>query len=232
MRSSSLKADAQRKPRLHALIAGGSPQPCYVSLSSVPCRARLHPRVGQSLVERGSYLVNAVDGLRRLPHAARARRLRHGQALLRRLADLGREGLHGQGLEHHARPRNRDRRVERGGSEAPDGQGVRPNGVPIAPQHPYAFYKILTPRDLDAIAALHPLGGPGEERGAAACIQSGDASALHTRRGEAVRRGGAGRSGQARFLPRHHRALHGSAIRAVRTGPRTSRAGTARAATR
>jgi mono/diheme cytochrome c family protein len=30
---------------------------------------------------------------------------------------------------------------------------VRPNGVPVAPQMPYAFYKILTPRDLDAIAA-------------------------------------------------------------------------------
>jgi mono/diheme cytochrome c family protein len=32
-------------------------------------------------------------------------------------------------------------------------EGVRPNGVPVAPQMPYAFYKILTPRDLDAIAA-------------------------------------------------------------------------------
>lgn len=31
-------------------------------------------------------------------------------------------------------------------------QGLRPNGVPVAPQMPYAFYKILTPGDLDAIA--------------------------------------------------------------------------------
>src|SRR3954471_20164878 len=30
--------------------------------------------------------------------------------------------------------------------------GVRPNGVPVAPQMPYGFYRILTPRDLDAIA--------------------------------------------------------------------------------
>jgi mono/diheme cytochrome c family protein len=30
--------------------------------------------------------------------------------------------------------------------------GVRPNGVPVAPQMPYGFYKILTPGDLDAIA--------------------------------------------------------------------------------
>jgi mono/diheme cytochrome c family protein len=32
-------------------------------------------------------------------------------------------------------------------------EGVRPNGVPIAPQMPYAFYKIMTPGDLDAVAA-------------------------------------------------------------------------------
>jgi mono/diheme cytochrome c family protein len=32
-------------------------------------------------------------------------------------------------------------------------EGVRPNGTPLAPQMPYPFYKILTPRDLDAVAA-------------------------------------------------------------------------------
>jgi len=32
-------------------------------------------------------------------------------------------------------------------------EGKRPNGVPVAPQMPYGFYKILTPGDLDAIAA-------------------------------------------------------------------------------
>jgi mono/diheme cytochrome c family protein len=31
--------------------------------------------------------------------------------------------------------------------------GVRPNGVPLAPQMPFAFYKILTARDVDAVAA-------------------------------------------------------------------------------
>jgi mono/diheme cytochrome c family protein len=31
--------------------------------------------------------------------------------------------------------------------------GKRPNGVPVAPQMPYGFYKILTPGDLDAIVA-------------------------------------------------------------------------------
>jgi mono/diheme cytochrome c family protein len=32
-------------------------------------------------------------------------------------------------------------------------QGMRPNGVPVVHQMPYPFYKILTPRDLDAVAA-------------------------------------------------------------------------------
>jgi Cytochrome c len=31
-------------------------------------------------------------------------------------------------------------------------EGVRPSGVPLAPQMPFAFYKILAPRDLDAVA--------------------------------------------------------------------------------
>jgi mono/diheme cytochrome c family protein len=32
-------------------------------------------------------------------------------------------------------------------------QGVRPNGTALAPIMPFAFYKILTPRDLDAVVA-------------------------------------------------------------------------------
>ena len=32
-------------------------------------------------------------------------------------------------------------------------EGMRPNGVPVVHQMPYPFYKILTPRDLDAVAA-------------------------------------------------------------------------------
>jgi mono/diheme cytochrome c family protein len=31
--------------------------------------------------------------------------------------------------------------------------GVRPNGVPLAPQMPFPFYKVMTPSDLDAVAA-------------------------------------------------------------------------------
>lgn len=32
-------------------------------------------------------------------------------------------------------------------------EGIRPNGIPIAPQMPYAFYKAMTPDDLKALVA-------------------------------------------------------------------------------
>src|SRR5262245_60453934 len=38
--------------------------------------------------------------------------------------------------------------------------GVRPTGVPVAPQMPYAFYKILTPQDLDAVVTYVRSIGP------------------------------------------------------------------------
>src|SRR3954454_5809281 len=31
--------------------------------------------------------------------------------------------------------------------------GVRPNGIPLATVMPYSFYKVFTPRDLDAVVA-------------------------------------------------------------------------------
>ena len=39
-------------------------------------------------------------------------------------------------------------------------EGVRPSGVKVAPQMPFAFYKILTPRDLDAVTAYIRLAAP------------------------------------------------------------------------
>jgi hypothetical protein len=39
-------------------------------------------------------------------------------------------------------------------------EGVRPSGVPLAPQMPVAFYRILTPRDLDAVAAYVKTAAP------------------------------------------------------------------------
>ena len=38
--------------------------------------------------------------------------------------------------------------------------GVRPNGTPVAPQMPYAFYKILTVGDLDAVVAYIQTAAP------------------------------------------------------------------------
>jgi mono/diheme cytochrome c family protein len=32
-------------------------------------------------------------------------------------------------------------------------EGLRPHGMPLAPQMPFTFYKIMTPRDLDAVVA-------------------------------------------------------------------------------
>ena len=39
-------------------------------------------------------------------------------------------------------------------------EGKRPNGVPVAHQMPYPFYKILTPRDLDAVAVYVKAAAP------------------------------------------------------------------------
>src|SRR5947207_5754101 len=52
--------------------------------------------------------------LRELPHAAGAgRRARYGAAARGRPAELGNVGVQGQGREHHARPGDRHRRLER-----------------------------------------------------------------------------------------------------------------------
>ena len=116
------------------------------------------PRISahaQTPVQRGGYLVNGILDLRQLPHPAWSRRrVRHGEATLRRTADLGRADLHGEGLQHHARPGDRHRHLDRRArSSAPSQDGVRPNGVPLAPHMPYAFYKIFTPADLNAVVA-------------------------------------------------------------------------------
>ena len=106
-----------------------------------------------ALLERGSYLVNAVmacDGC----HTPR------GPAGL----DMSRRFSGGSQVwdepEYLVRGSNitPDRETGIGGWTADDVKrlltdGKRPNGVPVAHQMPYPFYKILTPRDLDAVAA-------------------------------------------------------------------------------
>jgi hypothetical protein len=43
-------------------------------------------------------------------------------------------------------------------------EGVRPNGVKVAPQMPFAFYKILTPRDLVAVTAYIRSAAPQDHK--------------------------------------------------------------------
>jgi mono/diheme cytochrome c family protein len=106
-----------------------------------------------ALLERGSYLVNAVmacDGC----HTPR------GPAGL----DMNRRFSGGSQVwdepEYLVRGSNitPDRETGIAGWTANDMKrlltdGMRPSGVPVAHQMPYPFYKILTPRDLDAVAA-------------------------------------------------------------------------------
>jgi mono/diheme cytochrome c family protein len=107
----------------------------------------------ETLLERGSYLVNAVmacDGC----HTPRgpagldmSRRFSGGAQVWDEPAYL----VRGSNISS-------DRETGIGGWSPNDLKrmmvdGMRPNGVPVAPQMPYAFYKILTPRDLDAVVA-------------------------------------------------------------------------------
>lgn len=106
-----------------------------------------------SLLERGSYLVNAVmacDGC----HTPRGpsgfdmtRRFSGGSQVWDEPAYL----VRGSNITP-------DRETGIGSWSANDlkrlmTDGMRPNGVPVAHQMPYPFYKILTPRDLDGIVA-------------------------------------------------------------------------------
>ncbi len=107
----------------------------------------------ESLLERGSYLVNAVmacDGC----HTPRGpagfdmtRRFSGGAQVWDEPAYL----VRGSNITP-------DRETGIGNWSANDlkrllTDGMRPNGVPVAHQMPYPFYKILTPRDLDAVVA-------------------------------------------------------------------------------
>jgi cytochrome c553 len=108
-------------------------------------------------VERGSYLVNAVMACDAChsPRSASALFVPSGLNMERRLSG---------GIEVWETPAYRvrgsnittDRDTGIGAWSDDDvkrllTQGVRPNGVRVAPQMPYGFYKILTPGDLNAV---------------------------------------------------------------------------------
>ena len=104
-------------------------------------------------VERGSYLVNAVmacDGC----HTPRGP---HGFDMSKRFSG-GSQIWDEQAYTVRGSNITPDRDTGIGTWSADDlkrlmTEGMRPNGVPVAPQMPYGFYKILTPGDLDAIVA-------------------------------------------------------------------------------
>jgi hypothetical protein len=107
----------------------------------------------ETLLERGDYLVNAVMGC----DGCHTPRTPAGFVLEKRFAggtvlfDLPAYTVRGSNITP-------DRETGIGEWSADDLKralidGVRPNGVPLAPSMPFAFYKILTPRDLDAVTA-------------------------------------------------------------------------------
>jgi len=109
--------------------------------------------IGETLLERGSYLVNAVmacDGC----HTPRGK---SGFVMEKRFAggsqvwDTPAYTVRGTNITP-------DRETGIGAWSDADikrslTDGVRPTGVPLSPQMPFPFYKIMTPRDLDAVVA-------------------------------------------------------------------------------
>jgi mono/diheme cytochrome c family protein len=114
--------------------------------------AGAHRARAETALERGAYLVNAVmacDGCHtpRQPGGfAMERRFSGGSqtwdtpAYTVKGANITRDRQTGIGAWSHDE-------LERALTE-----GVRPNGIPLSPQMPFAFYKVMTPRDLDAVA--------------------------------------------------------------------------------
>src|SRR6516162_4742235 len=86
--------------------------PSVVALIASLVGARL--AAAETTVDRGEYLVNAVmacDGC----HTPRGPdgKIRHGEAIFRWIANLGRTDFLGEGRQHHARPHHWDRCLER-----------------------------------------------------------------------------------------------------------------------
>ena len=115
--------------------------------------------VAETPLERGSYLVNAVmvcDGCH-TPRGPGDLAIPSGLSVERRLSggvevwDTPAYTVRGSNI-------TTDRDTGIGAWSADDikrllTQGIRPDGVQVAPQMPYSFYRILTPRDLDAVTS-------------------------------------------------------------------------------
>lgn len=125
--------------------------------SVIACVAAFIASIGsataQTLVERGSYLINAVmacDGC----HTPRGK---SGFIMEKRFSggsqvwDTPAYTVRGTNITPDRETGIgawSDDEIRRSLTE-----GIRRRGVPLAPQMPFSFYKILTPRDLDAVVA-------------------------------------------------------------------------------
>ena len=158
-------------------------------------------------------------GLRQLPHAARRRR----QADRRQGAVGGGltfddAGLRRHRAEHHARCRNRDRKLERCRDQARAGEGNAPGSRPPRRRRRWrrSCRPISTRRCCPTISTpSSPICAPSSrsERGRRTRLQGSGAPRSLSRRRSRFRQGHVCRSGQARRLSRHHRPLHGMPLR-------------------
>ena len=98
-------------------------------------------------------------------------------------------------------------------------EGVRPSGVPLAPQMPFAFYKILAPRDLDAVAVYIKSVAPVRNQVPPPVYKAAMHAELIPEAEKPIAEEAAARSGQARLLSRHHRPLHGVSLAAAGRHP-------------
>jgi mono/diheme cytochrome c family protein len=113
----------------------------------------------ESPVERGSYLVNAVmvcDGCH-TPRGPSDLSVPNGLTAERRFSG-GVEVWETPAYTVRGSNITTDRATGIGAWSEDDikrllTQGLRPDGVRVAPQMPYAFYRILTPSDLDAVVS-------------------------------------------------------------------------------
>ena len=119
-------------------------------IAGLACVGTLHAAQSETSLERGSYLVNALmacDACHTPPGPqGMSRRFSGGPqtwdtpAYTVKGANISQDVETGIGSWSEA---NLVKALT---------DGVRPNGVPLAPQMPYAFYKIATPDDIKAIA--------------------------------------------------------------------------------
>jgi len=124
-----------------------------IALSVMTVLGSCFTAAAQSPVERGNYLVNAVMGCDGC-HTPRP----NGVFDLSKKFSGGSQIFDAPAYTVRGSNITPDSETGIGSWSGPDikralTDGVRPSGVPLAPQMPFAFYKILTPGDLDAIVA-------------------------------------------------------------------------------